>query len=186
MKKRNQKGFVLIEAIVVAVFVLSLFTFLFSNLVPLVGEYEAAENYDTINSIYNTNLIRTMIMSDSNVNSILQLNNPSYATNSYIKYEGDDICTYMSTTGQQNYCTKLLSSTFLNVNSIYVTWYRTGSIKNYIKDNPSNFPRAVREYVYTLEDFNQPTNSAYDSYKRIIVYFNDGTFANLEIKLKEV
>ena len=69
MKKINKKGFVLAEAIVVAVFVLSLFVFLFSNLVPLVGQYEAHEKYDTIDSVYNTNLIRTMIMSDSNVNN---------------------------------------------------------------------------------------------------------------------
>ena len=57
MKKSNEKGFLLAEAIVVGVFVLSLFTFLFVNVVPLVGRYEVAENYDTIDAIYNTNLI---------------------------------------------------------------------------------------------------------------------------------
>ena len=48
MKKMNKKGFLLAEAIVVGVFVLSLFTFLFVNVVPLVGQYEAMEKYDTI------------------------------------------------------------------------------------------------------------------------------------------
>ena len=40
MKKRNEKGFLLAESIIVGVFVLSLFTFLFVNIIPLVGEYE--------------------------------------------------------------------------------------------------------------------------------------------------
>ena len=53
MKKNNQRGFVLVEAIVVAVFVLSLFTFLFVNVVPLVGMYERRLNYDTIDGVYN-------------------------------------------------------------------------------------------------------------------------------------
>lgn len=178
MKKRNEKGFVLAEAIVVAVFVLSLFTFLFSNLVPLVGQYEAHEKYDTIDGVYNTNIIRTMIMTDPDVNTVLKLGSASY-----IFYEDQDICAWLDKT---NFCKKLLNSTYLDVKAIYVTWYRTADLKRDIKNNPSNFPRAFREYVDTIDTFTQPTNSAYDKYKRIIVHYNDGSFANLEIKLKEV
>lgn len=179
MKKTNKNGFVLAEAIVVAVFVLSLFTFLFSNLVPLVGEYEAHEKYDTIDGVYNTNLIRTMIMTDSNVNNVLHLGSADYKY-----FENDDICDPWLE--NPNFCKKLLSSSFLNVKAIYVTWYRTIEIKKEVEDNPSNFPRAFREYIDTIDKFTQPTSSAYDKYKRIIVHYNDGTFANLEIKLKEV
>ena len=37
---KNKKGFVLVETIVAAVFVLGLFSFIIANLLPLVGEYE--------------------------------------------------------------------------------------------------------------------------------------------------
>ena len=62
MKKNNEKGFILAEAIVVGVFILSLFTFLFMNIIPLIGKYEAVEKYDTIDSVYNTNMIRMLIL----------------------------------------------------------------------------------------------------------------------------
>ena len=78
MKKMNKKGFLLAEAIVVGVFVLSLFTFLFVNVVPLVGQYEAMEKYDTINGAYNANLIRTMILEDDNSEEILNLGSNPY------------------------------------------------------------------------------------------------------------
>ena len=65
MKKLNKKGFLIAESIIVGVFVLSLFTFLFVNVVPLVGQYEAREKYDTINGAYNANLVRTMILEDN-------------------------------------------------------------------------------------------------------------------------
>lgn len=182
MKKRNEKGFLLAESIVVGVFVLSLFTFLFVNLIPLVGEYENEEKYDNINSLYNTNLIRSMIMGDANVNSVLKLTQPGGTVNAYNKFTVEQLCDSLE---KKNYCKKLLNSTYLDVNTVYITWYRTSKIKDAVKNVPANFPRAVRDYVNAMDKYTQPAGATYDKYKRIIVYYNDGTFANLEIKVKE-
>lgn len=182
MKKRNEKGFLLAESIIVGVFVLSLFTFLFVNIIPLVGEYENEEKYDTISSVYNTNLIRSMIMGDANVNDILKLTQASGTVNTYNVFTGDSICNRLD---KKNFCKKLLNSTYLDVHSIYITWYRTNKIKDDVKNHPHNFPRAVRDYVGSMDKYTQPAGDTYDKYKRVIVYYNDGTFANLEIKVKE-
>lgn len=45
--KKNEKGFVLIELLIVAVFTATLFTLLYTNVIPLIGDYNQRENYDT-------------------------------------------------------------------------------------------------------------------------------------------
>mgnify|MGYP006955121113 CR=1 FL=1 len=43
MKKIDNKGFVIVETIIVAVFIIGICTFLFANFIPLIGEYERVE-----------------------------------------------------------------------------------------------------------------------------------------------
>ena len=52
MKKINNKGFVLAETLVVTVFLMILFTMIYSNFYPLIGEYEKRENYDDVDGKY--------------------------------------------------------------------------------------------------------------------------------------
>ena len=180
MKKLNKKGFLIAESIIVGVFVLSLFTFLFVNVVPLVGQYEAREKYDTINGAYNANLVRTMILEDNKMEQVLELNNLPYKI-----YEREDLCT-VENLEKANYCTKLLGDAYLNVDKIYITWFRTEEIKKASRNNDIDFNRAARDYIDSLDGYKQPSGSTYDNYKRIIVQYNDGAFANIEVKISEV
>ena len=180
MKKNNEKGFLLAEAIIVGVFVLSLFTFLFVNIIPLIGRYEASEKYDTINGAYNANLVRTMILGDPKSVDILELND-----NAYKVYEREELCDG-ETLEKVNYCKKLLSDTYLNVNKVYITWYRTQKIKTAAENNNTDFDRATRDYIASLDDYAQPAGTNYEKYKRIIIYYNDGSFANIEITVSEI
>ena len=52
MKKLNKKGFVLAETLIVTVFVMTIFTLLYVNFFPLLGEYAKREFYDDIDSKY--------------------------------------------------------------------------------------------------------------------------------------
>ena len=142
----------------------------------MVGRYEAEEKYDTIEGIYNANLIRTMIMEDDNLSSVLKL-----GSNKYKKYTASQLCSALKKT---NYCKSLLSKSFLNVKFVYVTWYRTTDIKNSAKTS-SDFDRATREYIDGLDKFTQPSGPTYDKYHRLIIYYNDGSFANIEIKISD-
>lgn len=183
MKKNNEKGFLLAEAIVVGVFVLSLFVFLFVNVVPLVGKYEGYENYDTVDGIYNANMVRAMIMEDDNMNKILKL-----GTEKYKVYTAENLCNNLV---KKNYCTVLLGKNYLNVKKVYVTWYRlkdsTGAgtgIKSEINDT-IEFDRATRDYIDSLDTFAQPSGDTYKKYHRLIIQYNDDSFANIEVKVSE-
>lgn len=61
MKKINSSGFVLAETLVVTVFLMAIFAMIYASFLPLVGEYEKRENYDTVDGKYAIYWIKRMI-----------------------------------------------------------------------------------------------------------------------------
>ena len=53
-KKLNNGGFVLVETLIVSVFVMSIFSILYNNFFPLMGEYEKREVYVDVDAKYAT------------------------------------------------------------------------------------------------------------------------------------
>ncbi len=172
----NNKGFVLVESIVVSVFVLGLFTFMVANILPLVGEYEKVRNYDSIESIYDAHMIRKMILKsdEQRVTNLVTL--PSEG---YYLFEGTDICLYVSNV---NYCRKLLSRDYLDVSKIIITNYVISD--DFVKRS-KGFNRALREYIEQMQRYNNtglsPTQYNYE--RRLIISFNDGRVVNIELLL---
>lgn len=86
--KKNSKGFVLAEAIIVSVFVLGMFTYLAMNVIPLISRYERVVNYDNPQEIYlantlyeemveletSNNVQNNIIMNINNNNNVLKCN----------------------------------------------------------------------------------------------------------------
>ena len=74
MKKMGNKGFALVETLIVATFVMGIFTLMYTNFFPMMGEYERRERYDDIDSVYNTYLIKKMLENSEtkNLNSSLK------------------------------------------------------------------------------------------------------------------
>ncbi|MBQ8132614.1 MAG: hypothetical protein IJ193_08995 [Bacilli bacterium] len=60
-KRLNNKGFVLVETLIVAVAVSAIFAMVFKHFYPLIGEYERREDYDDIDSKYGAYWIKRMI-----------------------------------------------------------------------------------------------------------------------------
>ena len=84
MKKINKKGFILVETLIVTVFVMTLFTYVYINVIPNMGEYEKMTHYDDIDSIYASNLIKQLTIRYANTiyideylkdNTYIQMNN---------------------------------------------------------------------------------------------------------------
>lgn len=71
LKKFNNKGFVLVETVVVSAFVLMIFVLIFRNGVPMMEEYKKLENYDDVDSLYAANLVKDVIKKDENYSSFL-------------------------------------------------------------------------------------------------------------------
>ena len=61
MLKLNKKGFALVETLIVSVIVMAIFSILYTNFFPMMGEYERREGYDDIDSIYKSYLIKTFL-----------------------------------------------------------------------------------------------------------------------------
>ncbi|MBO5375691.1 MAG: hypothetical protein J6A52_02455 [Bacilli bacterium] len=174
---KNNKGFVLVETIVTAVFVLGLFSFLITNILPLIGDFERMMDYDSIESKYDAHLIRKMILKDSNSCRIENL--ITLSSREYYEFEGTDLCLYLSNV---NYCQKLLSSDFLDVKKIVLTKYDVSSLKN----KSDSFERALSEYIDYMPKYNNTSATHASQYfykRRLIVYFNDGRITNVELLL---
>lgn len=63
----NNKGFALTETLVVVVFLVSIFTFIYVSILPLIGKYENAINTEKdIDIVYKLYHVRKLIMSDDN------------------------------------------------------------------------------------------------------------------------
>ena len=65
MKKFSNKGFVLAETIVVAVFMVTIFSALYSNYFPIMGNFEKREFYDDLDSKYTAFWIKYMMQDAS-------------------------------------------------------------------------------------------------------------------------
>lgn len=189
MKNINNHGFVIVETIVVAVFIIGICTFLFANFLPLIGDYERVSDYDGVSSKYKVHEIRKMILRDLNNNKSLETlftNIPS--TEGYNKYSSysekvnektiikHSLCDKLDST---NYCNKLLGEYYLGVKDIIITNFKLNKIKASIKDLEGN--RDLKEYIDYLPSYSNYA-ARYNKYYRLIVSFNDGSMANIEVQ----
>ena len=109
MKKLNNRGFMLAETLVVAVFLMVIFTMIYSNFFPLIGEYEKRENYDDVDGKYTAYWIKKLIESDAyeinpttNRAAINMMN-----TYGYIRFECKDVSTENN---QKEMCINLVNA----------------------------------------------------------------------------
>lgn len=65
MKKLNSKGFILAETLIVCVFLMVMFTMIYTNFYPIIGEYEKRENYDDVDGKYVAYWVKKLVESDS-------------------------------------------------------------------------------------------------------------------------
>lgn len=148
MKKLNNQGFALVETLIVSVFVLGIFTLVYVNYYPLIGEYEKRENYDAIESVYKTNTLKKFIESNG-------LNfNGSYE---YIKNSNELGVSYDNIWNS------------LGINSLVITTYNIADVKSNIKNN-SSISAGMKEYVEYLPDYKE---NQYQYNGRIIVEYKE-------------
>lgn len=144
MKKFNQKGFVLAETLVVAVFLMAIFTLIFTNFYPLIGEYEKRESYDDVDGKYSVYWLKRMI-EDSSYNLTSKEEN-FFRENSFVRFDCKDI----SDSEKREMCVSLVKALEVkgcnssgNHCEIYITKYQIGKkndsdTKVYFKDKTSS------------------------------------------------
>lgn len=164
MKKISNKGFVLAELLVVCVFLMVIFSMIYSNFLPLQGEYEIREGYDDVDSKYAVYWIKTMIEDSDYIPKTANIK-----PNKFIKFQ----CNDFSGTAKQQICSQLLTDLGADTSNIYITYYNLFTFKEYLKGNPSDITdQGLKDYVNFLPEFkNIPSlnNAQY----RVIAKFNN-------------
>lgn len=170
MKKINNKGFMLVEVLVVSVFVSSVLVVLFSQFKKINNSYDVSFKYNTVDNLYLLenvkNRIVTNVYEHQYDNYVTQLNN------------NDNPKTYLNIYNVENTCTlnaydcELLKKA--NVKSIYFT--NSSAKEDMLKD--TNISLEFRGYIKYM-NFNVE-DATYDYF--LIGEFIDGTFASINIK----
>lgn len=177
MLKMNQKGFALVETLIVSVFVMTIFTIIFLNFFPMMGEYERRQNYDDIDSIYKTFLIKRMFESSQD-NAKTTFTTLS-SSKTYILYNlknsdgtmNYSMCTSLMKSDGVDYCRKVIDET--KAVKIILTTYKTQNLKNALNraTNPVDFGSDVNDYIKTLPYYSRNENNPRSYQYRIIVMY---------------
>lgn len=170
MKLLNKKGFALVETLIVTTFVMTIFIFVYQNLVPLIGEYEKMSNYDDIDSVYAANLYKNIILKYGNLNYI-----DSYLEqNTYLDISD---CSNQNVYLNSDYCSKIKKALSISDDDyIFITKYDISSFRQEVKNNDffdsrklSNF----RSYISTIGDvdsfYNSNDNNTIDGRYRLFM-----------------
>lgn len=141
MKKLNNKGFALVETLIVSVFVMGIVTMLFTNYYPMIGEYEKRENYDDIDSVYKTYYIKNLIERNS-ASLFITYNSPMTPTQFCSKIPEND----------KDYCNNMLAE--FRVEKLIYSTYMITSMKSVTLDDDQE----LKEYIRYLPDFSRGSN----------------------------
>lgn len=155
MKKIDNKGFALVETLIVATFVMGIFTLIFTNYFPMMGEYEKRERYDDIDSVYNTYLIKKMLEnSGSSSTAIINLNlNQISAGKGFVAVN----CSIYNNTEYLDYCQNLFTNT--GVSSLIITSYNLSNLKSNLDSKLPNSYQDFKDYISSLPDYTKETTT---------------------------
>ena len=152
MKKINSSGFVLAETLVVTVFLMVIFSMIYASFLPLVGEYEKRENYDSVDGKYSVYWIKRMI-EDSSYS--VPSSKANYIKNKgYLRFECSDV---KEDEEKREFCINLVKN--LQVANcdkkgdnceIYITRYRLDDSND---DSRTWFKQAVKSNKKKYEEF---------------------------------
>lgn len=172
MLKLNEKGFMMVETLIAAVFAMTIFTLIYVNFYPLIGEYEKREVYDDIDGKYAAYWIKRIIQSSSTTsNFIAYVNKETCEDNEenckYYKFtcENDII---KDDTYTKRLCNNLKQA--MEIENIYLIKFKTGEFKNIVANN-DNFSSGLQDYMVYLPTY-EKLDSLNDAQYRVIIEFH--------------
>ena len=170
----NNTGFILVETLIVGVFIMGIFSLLYTNFFPIIGEYERYKDYDTVESTYIAHWGRMIALKG--------LPKSVYTTASTDGYVDIGNCSLYSDINMQNYCSAFINTN--NISKIYLTSYSTVAFKNFVNDNTS-FSRSFREYIAYLPTYSKNTSKTPETgyYRVIVEYVSNNTYKYGNIEL---
>ena len=152
MKKSNNRGFMLIETLIVSLFVATTLIYLYVQFINLNSAYTTSFTYNTVDGLYALDDIRDYLLDYESIIKT-EMNKKDYI---------DDICTILP---NQEYCEGIIEAE--NIKTLIIT-------KNDL--TTTVFPNT---YNQTLKDFiGKITVTGNENY-RLVAEFNNLTYATL-------
>ena len=164
MKKMNNKGFLLVESLVVTTFVLTVLVFLFVQFKNLFNSYENSYDYNTVEGIYNLNTFKNYLTSPD----VSVSRNGNYT----VIFEGTS-CSNVNSFNN-DVCNNLGKAMNLKT-LIYLDESKLDSLKD---SGDSIFTSSYKDFLSRL---NKQNNDI-----RLIGQFNDGTYATITYDAPEI
>ncbi len=182
MKKLNlsNQGFALVETLIVAVFVMAIFSIIYTNFYPLMAEYEKREVYDDVDGKYGAYWIKKIIQSNDVNFSGSILNDIS--TKSYHQFDCNSDIVYDVTT--KNLCNNLVNQLQIAKRDssgketadgkpcIYITTFRLTDFKAKAAAEIGNgiFSNNLADYVAYLPEYSKIVSLNRAKYRIIVEY----------------
>lgn len=165
MKKSNRKGFILAETIAVSTIVMTSLVILYSQFVSINNSYNRSFSYNNVNNLYLVKNIRDYL-SEENLNKLISSMEESNSLYIDITSCPNEYFT------EYIYCETLLNT--INVKTILFTKENVNELKDKLKDV---------DLTEKMKSFINYINSTTDNNYRLIVEFNDDTYATLKVKI---
>lgn len=129
--KKNNKGFVLVETLVVTVFVMAVFSVIYINFYPLAGEYERREFYDDVDSKYSAYWVKRFIQGSTY--DFYGSGGPAdtISSNKYAVFQ----CSDLSSSEEVSFCNKMFNR--MNIKQAIITDYDLTEFKQKLQDDDS-------------------------------------------------
>ena len=156
MKKMNNKGFMLMETLIVSTFLVSTLLFIYIQFNNINKTYEKSFKYNTVNSLYSLNNLKNYISNDGIINLKNKANTDFYVQ---INDCSTDYFAY------PDYCRTLINS--LNIKTAILI------DNDNIEYLDNNLDQTMLDFINEID-----VNLKYS----LVAEFNDNTFAYLEIE----
>ncbi len=172
MKKLNNRGFLLVETIVVSAFALTVLIILFVQFKNLINNYDLSYKFNTVEGIYNLNTIKTYLnenqSSETPLNSLLK----KETSKNYLEIIKNGSCTVNDLgLALGDFCDKLASAG--NFKTVIYTNSDVTALKAYVLKTDSN--SVISENMKTfIKRIDMETSK-----NRLIAEYKDGSFATI-------
>ncbi len=168
MKKLNNKGFLLVETIVVATFTLTVLIVLFLQFKNLLVSYNNSYNYNTVEGIYDLKNVKKYISQYENKENTLTKQLSSASKPYLVFYNGN--CNVDLGIGGTNFCEEIMKQG--NFKTVLFSHSDATDLKNYLKSNEdSNISENMKILIKSLKKV--------ENQNRLIAEFTDGTLATI-------
>jgi hypothetical protein len=163
MKKNNNRGFMLVETLVVSTFIFSTLIFLYVQFRTVNNSYSATFNYNTANGLYAVNNVKEYLLDVGYRDLALKIGEEKYIdiTSCPIQY-----------ISELSYCRALFEK--LNIKTVIFTNQDLSELKGYLLQ-ARPFDEDLNKFINFIK-----YDDADNEY-RLIIAFKDDTFATLKI-----